>query len=159
MDQLLPFGNWFWWIAAGLLLIMELIAPGVFFMFLAGAALTVGILDTALSLGWQIELMLFAGFSLVFVLAGRPFLKKRRTSRAQVPIEGVAEVTRPAVLDQRLGDVWTADRPVFRHLQHVGEANLYTNGVELGHHLLPSRTPRIPKRLQRLVHGVEGTEV
>lgn len=85
MDQLLPFGNWFWWIAAGLLLILELIAPGVFFMFLAGAALTVGILDTALSLGWRIELVLFAAFSLVFVLAGRPFLKKRHVFDSDRP--------------------------------------------------------------------------
>ena len=77
MDQLLPFGDWFWWIAAGVLLILELTAPGVFFMFLAAAAVIVGVLDTALSLGWQIELTLFAGFSLIFVLAGRPFLKRR----------------------------------------------------------------------------------
>ncbi len=77
MDQLLPFGDWFWWIAAGVLLILELTAPGVFFMFLAAAAVIVGVLDTALSLGWQIELTLFAVFSLIFVLAGRPFLKRR----------------------------------------------------------------------------------
>ena len=51
MDQLLPFGDWFWWIAAAILLFLELMAPGVFFMFLAAAAIAVGILDTALSLG------------------------------------------------------------------------------------------------------------
>ncbi len=85
MDQILPFGDWFWWIAAGVLLIFELMAPGVFFMFLAAAAVAVGLLDTVLSIGWQIELALFAVFSLVFVLAGRPFLKRRKVFDSDRP--------------------------------------------------------------------------
>lgn len=85
MDQLLPFGNWLWWIAAGVFLILELIAPGVFFMFLGAAAVAVGLLDTVLSLGWQVELTLFAGFSLIFVLAGRPFLRRRRVFDSDRP--------------------------------------------------------------------------
>jgi membrane protein implicated in regulation of membrane protease activity len=38
MQDFFPFvGVWFWWIAAGILLFMELLAPGVFLMWLAFA--------------------------------------------------------------------------------------------------------------------------
>jgi hypothetical protein len=68
MRELFPIaGIWFWWIAAGVLLFMELLAPGVFLMWLALAAAFVGITDYFIDLSWQLELLAFAGFSLVFV--------------------------------------------------------------------------------------------
>jgi hypothetical protein len=68
MRELFPVvGIWFWWIAAGVLLFMELLAPGVFLMWLALAAASVGITDYFIDLSWQLELLAFAGFSLVFV--------------------------------------------------------------------------------------------
>ena len=60
-------------------------APGVFFIFFAAAAIAVGVLDTALSLGWEIELVVFAAVSLALVLMGRPWLKKRRVLDSDQP--------------------------------------------------------------------------
>ena len=86
MGEFMPFaGGWFWWIAAGALLILELLTPITFFVFLAAAAAATGILDAFLDLGWRLELMVFAAFALVFVLAGRPLLVRRHVLDSDRP--------------------------------------------------------------------------
>jgi inner membrane protein len=62
-------GPWFWFILAGLLLIGELLSPGVFLMWLAGAAVLTGFVDMALRLGWTGEVIAFALLSLFSVFA------------------------------------------------------------------------------------------
>ncbi len=72
MDQFFPYlGQWVWWVAAGVLLLIELVAPGVFFIWLAAAAAITGIADALFDLSWQAELLVFAAFSVVAVVAGR----------------------------------------------------------------------------------------
>ena len=74
MQELFPFvGNWFWWIVAAILLFMELVAPGVFLMWLAFAAATVGAIAYFVALPWQLEALLFAGFSVAYVYLVRPW--------------------------------------------------------------------------------------
>jgi inner membrane protein len=77
MQELFPLvGIWFWWIVAGALLLLELMTPGVFAMWLALAAASVGITDYFVDLSWQLELLAFAGFSLVYVYLARPWYSK-----------------------------------------------------------------------------------
>jgi membrane protein implicated in regulation of membrane protease activity len=77
MDQLFPYlGQWVWWVAAGVLLLLELLAPGVFFIWLAIAAVVTGVADMALHLSWQAEALLFAAISILSVFAGRALLKR-----------------------------------------------------------------------------------
>ncbi|MGH6908424.1 MAG: NfeD family protein [Aestuariivirga sp.] len=86
MGEFFPLlGNWFWWVAAGLLLGLELTAPGVFFIWLAIPAVLVGLLDMAFDIGWQMEIVLFAALSLVSVFAGRSWLKKRNVFDSDHP--------------------------------------------------------------------------
>lgn len=86
MDTLIPAtGIWFWWIAAGVLLILELMLPGVFFVWLAAAAVAVGLLDAAFNFGWQIELALFAILAVILLLGGRKFLASRRAMEGDIP--------------------------------------------------------------------------
>ena len=86
MGEFMPFaGDWFWWIAAGALLMLELLTPITFFVFLAAAAAATGILDIFFDFGWRVELMVFAGFALVFVLGGRPLLMRRRVLDSDRP--------------------------------------------------------------------------
>ncbi|MGB8313317.1 MAG: NfeD family protein [Aestuariivirga sp.] len=74
MQELFPLvGNWFWWIVAAILLFMELVAPGVFLMWLAFAAATVGAITYFVTLPWQLEALLFAGFSVAYVYLVRPW--------------------------------------------------------------------------------------
>jgi membrane protein implicated in regulation of membrane protease activity len=78
-------GSWFWWVATGVLLILELTMPGVFFIWLAIPAAIVGALDMAFNLHWETELLAFAGLSLVSVYAGRSFLKRRHVLDSDRP--------------------------------------------------------------------------
>lgn len=74
MEQFFPFlGHWVWFVAAGVFLLLELLAPGVFFLWLAIAAVLTGFADNLQGLPWQAELLVFAALSVVSVLVGRRF--------------------------------------------------------------------------------------
>ena len=86
MQELFPFvGIWFWWIVAGALLLLELMTPGVFAMWLAVAAASVGITNYFVDLSWQLELLAFAGFSLVYVYLARPWYSKANSQNSDQP--------------------------------------------------------------------------
>jgi inner membrane protein len=86
MQELFPMvGNWFWWIVAGALLLLELMTPGVFAMWLALAAASVGITEYFVDLTWQLELLAFAGFSLVYVYLARPWYSKTNLQKSDQP--------------------------------------------------------------------------
>jgi inner membrane protein len=70
MSDLLSFsGPWFWFIIAGLLLIGELLSPGVFLMWLAGAAAITGVGDLIFNMGWAGEAITFGFTALITVFA------------------------------------------------------------------------------------------
>lgn len=86
MEQFFPFlGPWFWFVAAGVLLVLELAAPGVFFIWLGIAAALTGLLDSVLHMGWQGEALVFAALSVVAIFVGRPLLKKRHALDGDKP--------------------------------------------------------------------------
>jgi len=88
-------GPWSWWIAGLVLLAAELIAPGVFLVWIGLAALIVGMLsllfwDSSFWL-WQVQAILFALLAVVATVVGRkltlqhgetdqPFLNQRAES-------------------------------------------------------------------------------
>ena len=56
MEQLFPLlGNWVWFVAAGIFLLLELVSPGVFFIWLGVAAALTGVIDNLHDLPWQGE--------------------------------------------------------------------------------------------------------
>jgi hypothetical protein len=86
MSELFPLlGNWSWFVVAGALLILELMAPGIFFIWLAIPAAVVGLLDMMLNMGWQVELVVFSALSVVSVYAGRRFLSERKVFDSTQP--------------------------------------------------------------------------
>jgi membrane protein implicated in regulation of membrane protease activity len=83
MEHFFPFlGYWIWWVAAGILLILELMAPGVFLIWLAAAAAVTGLADMMFSMTWQVELLVFAALSVVSVAAGRVVYRGRSAEPA-----------------------------------------------------------------------------
>jgi membrane protein implicated in regulation of membrane protease activity len=69
---------WHWWIAAFAFLILELMAPGILFLWLAiGAGVTGFLLLAASGLSFEIQGLVFALVSLASALLGRSWLKKR----------------------------------------------------------------------------------
>ncbi len=76
MEQLFPFlGQWTWLVMAAMLLLLELLLPGVFLIWLAIAAALTGIADYLLDMPWQAELLLFALLSVIAVFSGRRYYK------------------------------------------------------------------------------------
>ena len=63
--------GWLWLIGGVLLLIMEVIAPGFFLVFLGAAAIATGLFTVLFHLGATAEVALFALYSFIAVLAGR----------------------------------------------------------------------------------------
>ena len=69
-------GPWSWWIGGLLLLGLEVVAPGTFFLWFGLSALVVGTLALFFDIAWQAELVLFGALSLVSLLAGRAFMRR-----------------------------------------------------------------------------------
>lgn len=70
-------GGW-GWIVVGLVLIGgELMAPGVFLIWLGLAALLTGLLVGLLNLGWQASALVFAALAIASVIGGRLLTRRR----------------------------------------------------------------------------------
>ncbi|WP_291424531.1 NfeD family protein [Deinococcus sp.] len=65
---------WHWWVLGALLLILEVMAPGVFFVWLGLAAFALGLVVFVLPLSVPFQLLLFAIFSVMSVLVGRRYV-------------------------------------------------------------------------------------
>ena len=86
MNELLSlFGGWTWWILACILLILELLAPGVFLVWLGVAAAAVGVIELFVDMPWQMEIALFGAFSLALVIICRPWVLKRQNIDTDQP--------------------------------------------------------------------------
>ena len=86
MQQLFEiFGNWTWFIIGLVLLLVELLAPGVVFMWLGLAAIGVGLADLLAPLSWQMEVTLFAVLAVLFLAIGRPIVMRRMNKTSEQP--------------------------------------------------------------------------
>lgn len=73
-DFLSHLAFWHWWILAVLLAIIEVIAPGFFFIWLAGAAVATGLITLVFtSLGWETEILIFAILAIISIIAWHRF--------------------------------------------------------------------------------------
>ncbi len=67
---------WAWFVAAVLLACGELAAPGIFLIWLAGAAAVNGLLTWAIGWGWEAQLASFAVLAVISIYLGREYLKR-----------------------------------------------------------------------------------
>jgi inner membrane protein len=94
---------WYWWALAAVLLICEMLLPGVVFLFIAiGAAVTGLIVLIASGAALEFQLVVFAIVSVVSAVALRPYFKRlqSRTADATLNARGEALVGREFILDQ-----------------------------------------------------------
>lgn len=75
IDNLDP--GWMWLIGGVLLLILEVIAPGFFLVFLGAAAMATGMFTLLFGFGIAAQLALFALYAVIAVLVGRRFYANR----------------------------------------------------------------------------------
>ncbi len=67
---------WLWLIAGAVLAIAEMIAPGVFLIWIGAAAALTGIAALVLPIGTTAEALIFATSSVAAIYAGRDFLTR-----------------------------------------------------------------------------------
>jgi len=94
---------WYWWALAAVLLICEMLLPGVVFLFIAiGAAVTGLVVLIASGAALEFQLVVFAIVSVVSAVALRPYFKRlqSRTADATLNARGEALVGREFILDQ-----------------------------------------------------------
>ncbi len=78
-----PFTHWSWWIAALALFLVELLLPGVFFLWLGLAAMVTGFVALlAPAVGWEAEVVVFAVLSVIAAVVGRRFWKPANVESA-----------------------------------------------------------------------------
>lgn len=78
IDWIVENGYWAWLIMGLVLLGLEVLAPGVIFLWLAVAAAVTGIVvAVAADIGWQWQFGIFAATAIVAIAIGRPIYKAR----------------------------------------------------------------------------------
>jgi len=104
-DAFIRLGAWAWIILGVVLIGIELVAPGAFFLWFGLAAIATGLLDAVLGLSWQAAAILFALLSVGAVILGRYVTR----SKTQPDPEA-------APLNQRgqalVGRVFTLETPI-----------------------------------------------
>jgi hypothetical protein len=100
----LALGFWDWFIAAAVLLVLEVLAPGTFMLWLGLSAFLVGVISLAVDWSWQYQFVAFA----VFALAAIP-LWRRIGARAKAPTDQPF-LNRRA--DAYVGRVFTLEKPI-----------------------------------------------
>ncbi|PCI86217.1 MAG: hypothetical protein COB24_10360 [Hyphomicrobiales bacterium] len=78
--------EWGWLIAAAVLLGLEILAPGVFFLFFAFAAFIVAGIAWVFDFGWQYEVLIFALIGFLSMYAGRKYFKSKQVVHEDHPI-------------------------------------------------------------------------
>jgi membrane protein implicated in regulation of membrane protease activity len=76
LTWLVALGAWNWFIVAAIFLLIELLAPGVFMLWLGLAAILVGVISLGAVLSWQAQLITFAVLSIACIPAWRYFARK-----------------------------------------------------------------------------------
>ena len=96
---------WHWWVLAGVLLFIEVLVSGFFFLWLAAAAGVVGVVMLLIpGLAWEYQLMIFAGGSVASIVAFKLY------QRAHPPTSDQPSLNRRG--EQYVGRHFTLDTPI-----------------------------------------------
>lgn len=77
MLENIEFNHWFWFVLSLVLFGLEMVIPGVIFMWLAFAAIAVGALVLMFAdMSWQVQCVIFSVLGIISVYSGRTYLRK-----------------------------------------------------------------------------------
>lgn len=96
---------WHWWIFAVVLLVMEILAPGTFFLWMAVAGGIVGALLLPFpDIGWKIQLLIFGVLSVGAITAWQIYLRRNPTETDDNTLNrrGAQYIGRRVTLDDAL---------------------------------------------------------
>ena len=139
METLAELGVWNWMILAAILFVLEITAPGIFFIWFGLAAVATALLAFGTGIGWQWQLVWFCLLSVGFVVLAWKYLRN-------YPLE--------------------SERPLLneRAVKHIGEQHALidpiVNGrgsVKIGDSVWRVTGPELPLGAQVTVIGADGT--
>ena len=106
MEMLASLGSWNWFILGAVLLVIEVMVPGTFILWLGLAAIAVGILSRFIDWSWQYQCVAFAVLSIALVPAWRYFARRgdRATDHPTLNRRTQAFVGRVFTLEQPIAD-------------------------------------------------------
>jgi inner membrane protein len=110
IDWFAGLGPWMWMVIGVLLAIVEIILPGTFFVWFAGAAVLTGVVALFIDLAWQAELLLFVA------LAGASALIGRKVYGRNQPAEGGHLNDR---LARQIGRTASLETPIVNGTGHI----------------------------------------
>ena len=136
------FNHWGWWIFSLVLFAIELLAPGVFFLWLGLSAIVVGFIALLLpDLGWQMDFIIFAVLGVIFAIVGRRYWKPKSGDSAD------------PTLNQR-------------GVQYIGQVYVLQTAIENGHGRITVGDgswlvsgPDLPIGARVRVSGVDGARL
>jgi membrane protein implicated in regulation of membrane protease activity len=131
---------WHWWIAAIVLIVIEVFAPGTVALWMAVSAAVVGLLLLAVpDVTWETQFMVFAVLSVATVIGWRAYQLRYPTVSDQPTLNRRGE--------QYVGRVFTLDEAIVNGTGkiHVDDTMWKVEGADL------------PEGTQVRVTGVEGT--
>jgi inner membrane protein len=97
-------GAWAWIILGLLLIGVELLAPGAFFLWLGLAAIVTGLVDAVLGLSWQAAALLFALLCVAAVILGRFVTRSKAQPESEAPLNQRGQ--------SLVGRVFTLEAPI-----------------------------------------------
>jgi inner membrane protein len=119
------FNPWTWLAAGAVLAGLEILAPGAFMIWLAGAAFATAIVTALFGPPWAVQLLVFAMLAPLAVVLGRAYLKKNPIKSSEPSLNRRA--------DRMVGDVVTLVTPIVdgSGKAQVGDAPWLVRGPDL----------------------------
>lgn len=117
---------WHWFILAVLLVILETLAPGVIFLWMAIAAGITGLALLALpGLAWEMQIISFAALSVVAGIAGRMVIRRHPLETDEPSLNRRGE--------QYIGRTFNIDEPIVNGVGkiRIGDSNWRITGDDL----------------------------
>ena len=131
--------SWHWWVLGIVFVILEIVSPAAFFLWLGIAAGLVGFVLVGLpDLTWEWQLLAFAGFSVASVVLGRGYLVRHPIKTDQPTLNRRGE--------QYIGREFTLDAPI---VNGIGKIRVDDTSWKI-------RGSDCPAGNQVLVSGVDG---
>lgn len=108
LDFVATMGVWSWWIFGMILIGIEVVAPGTFFLWFGLAAFIVGAITMIVGMDsgvwvWQAQLIMFVVLALILAVVGRSMMHKKGWNKSEQPElneRGTKLIGRHAVLSQ-----------------------------------------------------------
>jgi len=106
VDLIASYGPWAWIVAGAILLALELVVPGGFFVWMGVAGIITGLAAFFQPIGWPLQFLLFGGMSLILIVGWLRYSKGREKPSESPFLNRRAErfIGQELVLDEPIRD-------------------------------------------------------